>query len=284
MTPAGIIAWLTELPARTGLFTDFDGTLAPIVSDPAAAAPVSGVVASLHLLAGRLAAVGVVSGRPARFLADQLALGTAPGPIHAYGLHGLEHTTGAESAEGAEGAEVEVAATAVAWKPVLEAARDEALRDAPIGVAVEDKGLGVTLHWRNAREQLGTAAAGRALGEHLAARHALVARPGRASIELVPPIGIDKGTVLLEWGERLASRAAQPLARLAFFGDDAGDELGFEALESLARSGRVEVLRAAVASPEAPASLLERADVVLAGPSEVAAVLAGAAEALGAQS
>ncbi|MDA8037936.1 MAG: trehalose-phosphatase, partial [Actinomycetota bacterium] len=60
--------------------------------------------------------------------------------------------------------------------------------------------------------------------------------------------------------------------------------LGFEALESLARSGRVEVLRAAVASPEAPASLLERADVVLAGPSEVAAVLAGAAEALSAQS
>ena len=51
-------------PAGAAIITDFDGTLAPIVDDAAAARPLEGVVDALHLLAARYARVAVVSGRP----------------------------------------------------------------------------------------------------------------------------------------------------------------------------------------------------------------------------
>lgn len=266
---ASVVDWLTTDPGRTGLFTDYDGTLSPIVTIPEDAVPLPGAVESLHTLAGRLAAVGIVSGRPVRFLVERLGPAAADGLIHCYGLHGLEHSTGAG---------IDIAAAALTWQPVLEEVVEEALAAAPPGVAVEDKAFGVTLHWRRAADAASAARAGQGLADSLAAEHRLVVRPGRASVELVPPVGIDKGSVLLEWGDRLRD-AGMPhtLPRLAFMGDDVGDELGFEALASLVRSGRAEALRIAVSSPEAPVGLLASADVVLSGPEEVAEVLSESA-------
>ena len=40
-------------PDRTALLTDFDGTISPIVDDPAAARPLPGAVDALHALPGR---------------------------------------------------------------------------------------------------------------------------------------------------------------------------------------------------------------------------------------
>lgn len=54
---------------------DFDGTLAPIVDDPAGARPLAGVVDLLEPLAGRFAAVALISGRPAGYLAEHAACG-----------------------------------------------------------------------------------------------------------------------------------------------------------------------------------------------------------------
>ena len=53
--------------AEAALCLDFDGTLAPIVDDPADAEALPGTVELLGRLARRFAAVAVVSGRPARF-------------------------------------------------------------------------------------------------------------------------------------------------------------------------------------------------------------------------
>ena len=60
-----LLAPLRDDPRGTGVFTDFDGTLAPIVDDPASALPLPGVVDALEALAGRYGRVGVISGRPA---------------------------------------------------------------------------------------------------------------------------------------------------------------------------------------------------------------------------
>lgn len=269
MTPDGVVDWLTADPTRTGLLADFDGTLSSIVDDPEAATPLAGVVPTLHGLASRLAVVAVVSGRPARFLVDRLALEGSSGRLHAYGLHGLEHTTGSG---------IEVAPVVLAWQEPLRAARDDLERGAPPGVVLEDKGFGLTLHWRLASSP-GAAELGRALADRVAAAYGLHVRPGRASAELVPPVGVDKGTVVLEWGRRLAS-AAGAAPRLAFFGDDVGDELAFEALAVLASGGTAHALRVAVRSAEAPSSLLDTADVVLDEPAEAARVLALALERL----
>ena len=65
---------------------DFDGTLAPIVDDPNEARPLPGTVELLGHLAARFAAVALLSGRPADYLAKHAA---APG-VRYLGLYGLE--------------------------------------------------------------------------------------------------------------------------------------------------------------------------------------------------
>src|ERR1700760_1039441 len=59
-------------PAHSLVATDYDGTLAPIVDDPAAAVPAPGAAAALARLAAVVGTVAVITGRAA---ADAVALG-----------------------------------------------------------------------------------------------------------------------------------------------------------------------------------------------------------------
>ena len=63
-------ARLAERADEVALCLDFDGTLSPIVDDPEAARPLEGIVELLEPLADRFAAVALISGRPADFLAE----------------------------------------------------------------------------------------------------------------------------------------------------------------------------------------------------------------------
>ena len=255
--PADGLALLAEDPGRSALLVDFDGTVSPIVADPAAAAPLPGAGAVLGRLSERLGVVGVVSGRPVAFLRDRLA-GVA-GALSLVGLYGLEWVEGGElhTHPGAEG-----------WRMTLADVAREASRSTPAGVTVEDKGLAVTLHARSAPEQLGWV-------EDFAAaatsRHGLAAHPGRLSVELRPPVEVDKGTVLARFGE---GRTA-----IAYLGDDRGDLPAFAALAALRAEG-VATVAVAVWSDEAPPELLDAADLVLAGPAGALAVLVGLADRL----
>lgn len=67
---AGHAAQLAARARETALCLDFDGTLSPIVDDPEAVRPLAGVVELLGPLAARFAAVALVSGRPADYLAE----------------------------------------------------------------------------------------------------------------------------------------------------------------------------------------------------------------------
>lgn len=243
--------------AATALLTDFDGTLAPIVDEPAAAAPLPGTGEVLGRLAARLGVVAVVSGRPAGYLAARLP---DAGDVVLAGLYGLERVVGGEVVEPPD---------ADRWRPVVAAAADTAERSGPPGVHVERKGLAVALHVRTAPEQLAWVT--RFAGEQ-AASTGLVAHPGRMSVELRPPTGGDKGSVVAELA---AGRGA-----VAFIGDDRGDLPAFAALAELRERG-VATVAVAVASDESPAELLARADVVVAGPAGVLAALAALADRLG---
>src|SRR5205807_10586135 len=63
-SPAELLAPFLAHPERAGVLCDFDGTLSPIVPDPATARPVAGALDALGALADRYAVVAVVSGRP----------------------------------------------------------------------------------------------------------------------------------------------------------------------------------------------------------------------------
>ena len=135
----------------------------------------------------------------------------------------------------------------------------------PAGMAVEPKGLSLTLHYRT-RPDLADQV--RAWAEGQAARSGLEVRAAKMSVELHPPVPADKGTAL----EALAAG----MAAVAYVGDDRGDLPAYDALDRMAGAG-VATVRVAVASAESPAELLARADVVLDGPPAVVQLLRGLA-------
>jgi trehalose 6-phosphate phosphatase len=230
-------------PARSVVIVDFDGTLAPIVADPPDAQPLPEAAATLGRLARCVGRVAVVSGRPLDFLrhwlpVDGLAL---------FGQYGIERL---------EGDEVKTVPGIDGWADAVRRAAGEAETRLP-GLFVERKGtIALALHWRQ-RPDLEEAAT--ALGRRLAAEHDLRLEPGRRTLELRPPVDVDKGTAT----EELAAGFSAAL----FIGDDRGDLAAFDALTRLVDDGRLaHAVRVAVRSPETPAALLERADMAVDGP------------------
>lgn len=251
------LAALAAEPGRSAVLVDFDGTLAPIVADPAAASPLPGAGAVLGRLSAFLGVVGVVSGRPVSFLRERLA--GVEERLSLVGLYGVEWV---------ERGEVRTLPGAEGWREVLAGVAGDASRAAPAGVGVEDKGLALTLHARRSPEQLGWV---EDFAASVASRHGLAVHSGRLSVELRPPVEVDKGTVVARLGEGMSA--------IAYLGDDRGDLPAFAAL-GRRRSEGVVTVAVAVSSDEAPPELLDTADLVVDGPAGALALLAGLADRL----
>src|SRR5260221_1840405 len=125
------LAPLRERPQQAGVFFDFDGTLSAIVIDANEAEPLPGVADALAALLPRYARVGVVSGRPARFLVEHLG-GRG---LALAGLYGLARLGPAD--------DVLVDDEVERWRPVVREAADRAEADGWPPARVERKGLSV---------------------------------------------------------------------------------------------------------------------------------------------
>jgi trehalose 6-phosphate phosphatase len=270
------LAPLLAHPETTAIMTDFDGTLSSIVDDPAAARPLPGAPEVLARLADTFKTVAVVSGRSATFLTEHLvrsgaAISDPPAPrpaehgLQLVGLYGLEWSGG----DGVITRDPE----AEGWRAAIDQAADRLRSQAPPGAVVELKGLAVTLHWRQAPEAE-TWAIGAGTGE--AERTGLRVHPGRMSLELRPPLAIDKGTVV----RRLVSGCTAA----CYLGDDLGDLPAFAALSALADEGGMATVSIAVVDDESDPGVEAAADVTVNGPQEGLGVLGWlAAAASGAQ-
>jgi trehalose 6-phosphate phosphatase len=242
---------LTDQPKATALFADFDGSLSRIVPEPQDAVALPAAFEVLRALVPRFGRVGIVSGRPIAFLAEQLPV---PGLVLA-GLYGLEFLVDGER---------RVDPRVDPYLPGVAAAADDAERRLP-GILVERKaGVTVTLHWRTAA---GRADEVCAVAAELAERYGLDApQRGRKAVELRPPVPVDKGTAV---DALLDSCTAG-----AFAGDDLGDVAAFHALARAVDERRLErAVRIGVHSPEAPPELAAAVDVVVDGPEGLVALL-----------
>jgi trehalose 6-phosphate phosphatase len=226
-------------PDRSAVLTDFDGTLSPIVEDWTAARPLAGAREVLTELASRYAVVGVISGRPVAYLADQL--GTE---LRLAGLYGLESMIDGERVP-ADGAEE--------WRSCIERAVE--LATSRFGSLVEDKGLSMTVHYRTRPEVADEVTR---WADREASRTGLELRMAKASVELHPPVTFDKGTVV--------EAAVGNLGAACFLGDDVGDLPAFAALDRLRTAG-LHTVKVGVKTSEAPSVLLDQADVVVDGPA-----------------
>jgi trehalose 6-phosphate phosphatase len=248
MSTDDVVALLAEHLDDVVIATDFDGTLSPIVDDPADAHLVAGAAEVLAGLSARIGELAVVSGRSVSFLAS-----CVPEGLTLVGLYGLESLRDGERVDHP---------TAGVWRETMADVATAAELQGPEGMRVELKELSITLHYRG-RPDL--AAAVDEYSRKAAKSAGLHRRPARMSVELHPPIDEDKGTVLL----RLAEDRTGPVV---YIGDDVGDLPAFDALDTLAAQGRP-VVRVAAESEEMVEELRRRADLVLDGPAGVLELL-----------
>ena len=236
MEAAAILAPLSRAPGRSAVVLDVDGTLAPIAPRPELAVVPDATKKELERLAGTYLLVACVSGRAG---ADARRL---------VGVDGIEYV-------GNHGLELDPRATVLAG----EIAR---FRDA-VGLPVEDKTLSLTYHYREAEDEERARAELEAVAER-ARTEGLDARWGRKVLEIRPAVPADKGTAVRALLERSGARIG------LYAGDDTTDLDAFAGLVSV---GLEHAVRVAVTSEEGPAELAGAADVVVAGPSEMAGLL-----------
>jgi trehalose 6-phosphate phosphatase len=231
VTPA-LLEHVTAAPRQSALFLDFDGVLAPIVDRPEDAYPPPETRAELERLVARYGLVAVVSGRAG----DDVRARVGVGGIVYVGSHGLEIDPQAERFR----QQVADFASAATWPPQ----------------EIELKGLSVAFHYRHREDERAAVLELEQLAES-ARDEGLVARFGRKVLEVLPPVGSNKGTAV----RHLLEDAGFTRALVA--GDDTTDLDAFRAIEELEHKVRVAVL-----ADESPTLLAEHAEVVLGSTGE----------------
>lgn len=213
-----------ELPAELARFaelenvlvaTDYDGVMAPIVTDPASAFPLPGTLPALVALSALPGVtVAVVSGR------DRTTLGRLSGVAALDGAPIV--TVGSHGAEWADGMEGVLDSDALARRETVLADLAAIAARFP-GAAVEPKPLGGALHVRNV---VAADSASVALDEGRrgpATLPGVHSTEGKAVLELTV-LDASKGRALTVLRERTGAQA------VLYLGDDVTDEKAFVVL------------------------------------------------------
>jgi trehalose 6-phosphate phosphatase len=272
LTDAGkaAIAAILADPAGTLVGTDYDGTLAPIVTDPEHAKADEDAVRALARLGSLVGRIVVVTGRPAKTAVRLGGFGEIDGlsSMILLGQYGIERWDASSN-------RYEL--------PPKPAAIDAIVKELPAilehydasHARIEHKGRALAIHTRRLPDPVEALDRLTKPLEELAARHDLRLEPGKNVLEIRPP-GIDKGGALL-------SVVAETRARQVIFaGDDLGDLPAFHAVQQLRAQG-VPGLLVCSASAEEDA-LTTISDVIVDGPGGVAVWLTELAEAMTAAS
>jgi trehalose 6-phosphate phosphatase len=254
------LAALLARPRTALIGLDFDGTLSPIVADPEQARAHPDAVPALAALAPKVAAVAVVTGRPAGVAVRHGGFAGVPGLEHlvVLGHYGAERWDAVSGTVSAPAPHPGVAAVRAELPGFLD--RIGAWQ----GTWIEEKGRALAVHTRRAEDPQAAFEALRGPLADLAARHGLIVEPGRLVLELRPP-GMDKGAALLEYVRAIGARS------VLYCGDDLGDLPAFGAVDKL-RSDGVPGLLVCSGSTEVT-ELAERADLVVDGPTGVVRLL-----------
>lgn len=243
-----------------GLITDIDGTISEIAPFPEEARVSLVCRDSLATLTEQLELVAAVSGRPAWQAREMVGVEG----IAYVGNHGLERwaegTT--EFVTGAEGYLDKVAQALRELKKLL----------ALDGIAFEDKGLALSVHYRQCLDREG---ARKYILEKIST--AAIAREfsiieGRMVVELRPPLKVNKGDAALALVERHHLRGG------IYLGDDISDIDAFAAIHSRLKSSSFKGLAFGIVDAETSPLVEKEADFTLHGVADVERFLKWLAE------
>jgi len=253
-------------PSDTLIATDFDGTLAPIVEDPAQAYADPSAVAALGRLGQYVGTVVVITGRAARAAVDLGGFREVAGlgSMIVLGQYGVERWNAVDDVYLLPPEPPQIDAVAKELPDVLDSL---GLTDARI----ENKGRAIAVHTRLLPDPQAALARLEGPLRQLATRHELVLEPGRKVWEIRAP-GMDKGAALRSIVDETGAR------QVIFAGDDLGDLAAFRAVRELATAGVAGLLVCSASTEEA--ALTELSDVIVDGPSGLARWLNELAERL----
>lgn len=182
---------------------DFDGTLAPIALRPEQVVTPPGTRAALERLRG-WCRTAVISGRSRDDVVHRLGVAVD----YAVGNHGIDGLPGAEREAS------ECVAVSQAWLAQLRGG--ETLRALDAGLLLEDKGVSLSVHYRQARDGARALARLPAVFAQLQPAPRIVT--GKMVFNLLPPAAVDKGTAMLRLLELAEAEAG------LYVGDDVTDE------------------------------------------------------------
>jgi trehalose 6-phosphate phosphatase len=230
-----LIASLRGTLDQTLVALDFDGTLAPIVSDPGAARPTDGAIEVMRHLAAAGAQLAVITGRSVDTVLELGRLDAVPGLI-------IEGSYGAERWQAGQVSTPDTPASIDSLRRELPALLTTLSTDP--AVWIEDKRLSLVVHARQAADPEAALRPLREPMDALVTGLGLETHPGRNVIEVRLP-GFDKGAALRRLLDETGRR------RVLFAGDDLGDLPAFALLAELRTAGRT-AWSVAVASDEVP--------------------------------
>ena len=235
---------------RVGVFSDFDGTLTPLFDDYRDTVLPPAIRDRLSELSRKMELVAVVSGRDVRYLHETIGLKS----VTYVGNHGLEEWRAGEK-QPEYRAQVPVG--------LVEEVESGVESIGVSGLLVENKGLRVAVHYRNAPNLAAARSAVSQMLEPLAKGRGLGIKEGKMVWEIGPRVEVNKGTAV----DRLARE--YELTGAIVLGDDVTDCDAFDALHGLVREGGRKGTAVAVMDEETPESVLRKADYGLAGLGEV---------------
>ncbi len=243
-------------PTRTLLAFDFDGTLAPIVQNPADVQMLEASADALAQLAARGVNIAIISGRPVDTIVElaDVANRAAFKDALIYGQYGAETLDVRTGDRYVPGAPEGVGAARCAL---------EALAGRYPGARVEDKRLAAAVHVREVadRDRVFSEIEGEARA--IAATHGLTVEPGRYVWELRAS-AVTKGDALRDLVRRLRPKAVM------FAGDDLGDIAAIAALQKMRASPNGPQGCVVISSSAEAPELEGEGDVLCDGPEGVA--------------
>jgi trehalose 6-phosphate phosphatase len=257
-------AALVRAAADAVVGLDFDGTLAPIVEDPAEAHIHPQAREVLVALAQQVLAVAVVTGRPARQALDLggleevgKAVGDAGKDLFLFGQYGNERWSSTNRRVVSPRPPQGLASFTADLPRILRRHHAEEAH-------VEDKGLAVAVHTRRLEDPQAAFDELLPALQQQAARYDLVVEPGRQVIE-VRSGGMHKGIAVQKLVDELHPGG------FVFVGDDLGDVEAFEAVTRLGDDGMPTLLVCSASGEES--ALVELSDVLVRGPDGVLGLL-----------
>lgn len=239
---------------RVGLITDVDGTISPIVDSPDDARVTPRSRQLLTQLQTQLAVVGVVSGRAVADVARRVGI---PDLVY-MGNHGMEHWQDGQAVVAPEIAE---------FRPNIQSAIDSLTPRLMEGMFIEDKQTTISIHFRKAPFPDTIEKEFFSVIQRIAEDNDLDAFAGRMIFEIRPRVNVNKGVAFQHIVETYDLDAAM------FIGDDITDVDAFRMAKRLHDSDDCYSLAVGVESSATPPLVVETADMMVSGVSDVESLL-----------